>query len=117
MDDDPGITRSIQLNLETTGRYEVKTENFSGNAFAVARRFKPDLILLDVMMPGTDGGDVAAQVRASEDLRNTPIIFLTAIVSKRETGGHESTLGSMPFLAKPVEWSRLLKSIEEHIGK
>ena len=116
VDDEPSITRGIKLNLETTGQYEVQTENFAANAYSTACRFKPDLILLDVMMPGKDGGEVAAQMKTSTSLKHVPIVFLTAIVSKSETGGGASTIGSMPFLAKPVEWHKLLTCIEEHIG-
>ena len=116
VDDEASITRSIRLNLESTGRYEVQTENIAVNAFATACRFKPDLILLDVMMPGTDGGDVAAQMQSSLSLKGVPIVFLTALVSKRETGGGVSNIGSMAYLAKPVEWHILQKCIEERIG-
>lgn len=117
VDDEPSITRSIRLNLETTGRYEVQDENVAVNAFGTAHRFKPDLILLDVMMPGMDGGDIAAQMKASSSLKDVPIVFLTAIVSKKETGGHEATVGSMSYLAKPVAWVELQRCIEAHIGK
>ena len=117
VDDEPSITRNLKLNLETTGHYEVQTENVGCNAFATACRFKPDLIILDVMMPGADGGDVAAQMRTASSLKDVPIIFLTAIVSKRETGGGVSTIGSMTYLAKPVEWYKLQKCIEERIGE
>ena len=117
VDDEPTITRSIKLNLETTGRYEVETENLAINACATAHRFRPDLIFLDVMMPGMDGGDVAASLRANAQLKNVPIIFLTALVSKRETGGRESTVGTLSYLAKPVGWFELQRCIEEHIGK
>ena len=117
VDDEPGITRSIKLNLEVNGRYEVQTENVAVNVFNTARHFKPDLILLDVMMPGSDGGAVAAQLRESTQFKDVPIIFLTAIVSKKETGGRESTIGSMSYLAKPVEWVQLQRCIEEHLGK
>ena len=117
VDDEASITRSIKRNLETTGRYEVQTENFAPNALATAHRFKPDLILLDVMMPGKDGGEVAAQIKESSLLKDVPIVFLTAIVSTKETGGHEATAGSMNYLAKPVGWPELQRCIEEHIGK
>jgi CheY-like chemotaxis protein len=116
VDDEPAITRNIKLNLETTGRYEVEAENVPGRALATAMQFRPDLILLDVMMPGIDGGDVAAQIRSTPSLQHVPIIFLTAIVSRKETGGHESTVGTMSYLAKPVPWIELKKCIEGHIG-
>jgi len=80
VDDEPSVTRNLKLNLESSGDYDVFAENHAGNALAAARIFRPDLILLDVMMPGMDGGDVAARLRADPLLRDTPVIFLTALV-------------------------------------
>ncbi len=116
VDDEPAITRGIKLNLEATGFYEVQAENFAPNALATARKFKPDLIFLDVMMPGLSGGELAAKIKESALLKDVPVVFLTAIISKKETGGHEAKLGSMSYLAKPVSWPELQKCIEEHLG-
>jgi CheY-like chemotaxis protein len=117
VDDEPSVTRNLKLNLENAGAYEVYTENVGSHALAAARNFQPDLILLDVMMPGMDGGDIAAKVQDDPLLRDTPIIFLTAIVSNEETDGHEMVSGDHPFLAKPVDMGELRKCIEEHIRK
>ena len=117
VDDEPSVTRNLKLNLETSGGYEVFTENDSGNALTSARTFRPDLILLDVMMPGLDGGDVASKLRADPWLRDIPIIFLTALVSNKETDGHEMLSGANTFLAKPVDIGELKQSVEEHIRR
>jgi CheY-like chemotaxis protein len=116
VDDEPGVARTLKLTLESCGDYEVHTENSAADAVAAARGFRPDLILLDVIMPGTDGGEVAAQLQADPLLRDTPIIFLTAIVTNEETKGHEALIGTHTFLAKPVDLDRLQKAIEERIG-
>jgi CheY-like chemotaxis protein len=68
------------------------------------------------MMPEMDGGDVAAQLRTNPLLKDVPVIFLTAIVSNKETGGHEKVCGTMPFLAKPVGWHELQACLAEHLG-
>ena len=60
VDDEGSITRLLKLNLEQTGDYEVATENVSKAALAAAEAFRPDLMLLDVMMPGLDGGALAS---------------------------------------------------------
>ena len=117
VDDEPGVARNLKLNLESDGEYEVQAESHAGNAIGAARSFLPDLILLDVMMPGDDGGDVAGRLRADPLLRDTPIIFLTAIVTNEETDGHEIVKGAQTFLAKPVDLGELKKSIEEHLRK
>jgi CheY-like chemotaxis protein len=115
VDDDPSVTRNLKLNLESSGGYDVFAENHATNALAAARIFRPDLILLDVMMPGMDGGEIAAKVQADPLLRNTPVLFLTAIVSNEETDGHEMESGGSVFLAKPVDIAELRKTIEAHI--
>ena len=103
VDDEPSVTRNLKLNLESGGGYEVFGENQATNALTAARNVRPDLILLDVMMPGMDGGDVAARLRADPLFRDTPIIFLTAIVSNEETDGHEMISGAETFL--PSRWT------------
>ena len=85
VDDEPGVTRSLKLNLEAGGEYEVFTENHSNKALAAARACRPDLVLLDVMMPGMDGADVAERMHDDPVLRRTPVVFLTALVSNKET--------------------------------
>ena len=117
VDDEPSVTRNLKLTLESGGGYEVLGENHATNALISARVFRPDLILLDVMMPGMDGGDVAARLRADPLLRDTPIIFLTALVSNEETDGHEMDSGAETFLAKPVDIGELRKTLEEHIRR
>jgi CheY-like chemotaxis protein len=114
VDDEASITRTMKVNLERTGAYTVGTENQATHALAAAREFKPDLILLDVMMPDEDGGEVAAQIQADPDLQHVPIVFLTAIVSKEETRGESLDSGGQTFIAKPVDLRSLIQCIEEN---
>src|SRR5467141_2004940 len=117
IDDEPGFTRMVKLNLEKTGFFEVREENKATYAIAAAREFKPDLILLDVIMPSMDGGDVAAHIQADRNLKGTPIIFLTATVSRNEAGNKVLTSGGALFLAKPVSVEHLIKTINDHLKK
>ncbi len=117
VDDEPSITLNLKLTLESGGGYEVLGENNPVNALAAAQTFQPDLILLDVMMPDMDGGDVAARLQADPVLRDTPVIFLSGIVSNEETGGHEMISGGETFLAKPVDIEVLLKCIEQTLSQ
>src|SRR5712664_1150957 len=84
VDNDPNTTHLVKVLLERTGRYLVLEENDASKAHQNARNFRPDLILLDVVMPETDGGEVAARVEADPELHNTPIVFLTALVTRAE---------------------------------
>jgi DNA-binding response OmpR family regulator len=117
VDDEPGVARSLKINLESAGCFDVTIENRAVNTLSTARRIRPDLILLDVMMPDLDGGEVAARLEADPLLRGTPIIFLTAVLSNEETEGHEVIKGDHTFIAKPVDIGELQKSIQDHIRR
>src|SRR6266542_5504920 len=84
IDDEPVVTEMLKINLEQIGKYVVCEENDPAQALAAARRVGPDLVLLDVMMPGMDGGDVASWLATDPQIREVPIIFLTALISKEE---------------------------------
>ena len=117
IDDEASLTRMLRKNLEATGKYEVKEENSGAQAYASAKQFQPDMILLDVMMPDMDGGEVAAQIQDDEHLKHIPIVFLTAIVQKEEAEDTGSNIGGRTFLAKPVKLDDLITCIEKELGK
>src|SRR5882724_6761699 len=116
VDDDPGITRSLKLNLEAMASYEVRTENDPALAIDVARDFHPQLILMDVLMTRLDGCDVSAQIHADPELKATPIVFLTALASNESTNGHAAVAGATVYLAKPVDTMELIKCIEQTLS-
>lgn len=117
VDDETGVTTMTKLNLEKTGQYQVQVENRATGALEAAQRFNPDLILLDITMPEMDGGDVAAQIKADPKLKDTPIVFLTAVVSQIETGNSELRRGGQVFLSKPVNIKTLVTCIEQYTVK
>jgi two-component system, OmpR family, response regulator len=117
VDDEASLTRMVKRGLEATGKYLVMEENQGDRAVATARQFKPDLIILDVMMPEVDGGTIAADLAETQDMKNIPVVFLTAIVTKEEAGPIGSTIGGNTVLAKPVNLKNLITCIENHIGK
>jgi CheY-like chemotaxis protein len=117
VDDEPTFTRMMKLVLEQTGRYEVRQENKGVQALAAARDFRPDLILLDVVMPDLDGGDVAAQIEADPMLKGVPIVFLTALVDEKEAQGAAVKRGGYPFLGKLVSDNNLFECIESNLRK
>lgn len=113
VDDEPQLTRMVKLNLERTGNYEVREENLGSRAVEAAREFRPDVALLDIMMPDMEGSDVAAAFRDDPILSYVKIVFLTAIVTKDETQPTGSTIGGNVFLAKPVKTDDLIACIED----
>lgn len=114
IDNDPNTTHLVKVLLERTGHYLVLEENDATKAHQSARNFRPDIILLDVIMPETDGGEVAARVEADPELQKTPIIFLTALVTRAEAKSG-LTIQGHPFLAKPVSIPELINAIEQHL--
>ena len=115
VDDEVPITRALAMYLTEQGDCEVRVENQGSRAVAAAVDFKPDLIFLDIVMPDADGGAVAAQIRADPMLKQVPIVFLTALVSRHETGSASKTIGGLPFLAKPVDPDIVLEYIDQNV--
>ena len=111
VDDEAALTRMVKLNLEKTGEYEVRTENQGTMAIAAAREFKPDLIMLDVMMPDMTGDEIAAAIKEDPQLQHIKYIFMTAIVTKDETEATGGEIGGNTFLAKPVKTEELIAAI------
>lgn len=111
IDDEPALTRMIRTNLEVTRRYQVREEHNALHALTTAREFKPDLILLDVIMPGVDGGELARRIKADAALREVPVIFLTGTVTKKEAAEGAVTAGC-PLLPKPVSLKSLVETME-----
>lgn len=116
VDDEISFTRLLKLSLERTDQYEVCVENWAESAYATAREFKPDLILLDVMMPRICGGDVAASIRSDAELQATPIVFLTAAVRKQRVAEHEGVISGFPIIGKPASLEEVIRCIEEQLS-
>jgi two-component system, OmpR family, response regulator len=114
VDDDRESTHLVKILLEKIGSYCVLEENDAAKAHQSAQNFRPDLILLDIMMPQRDGGDVATQIEADPRLQRTPILFLTALVTKAEARAGLHIQGH-PVLAKPVNIPELINRIEENL--
>lgn len=103
VDDEPIVTKILKSRIEGSGDYEVRTQNKGAWALATAREFHPDLILLDVLMPDMDGDEVAAQIRADSSLHDTPIVFLTGVVSKEQIAATGGVICGNHFVAKPLD--------------
>lgn len=116
VDDEAGFARLLKLNLEKTGKFEVQTENKGSQALNTARSFRPDLILLDIIMPDVDGSEVANRLKSDPGTRNIPILFLTALVKNKEVETTSGTIGGHIFLAKPITTDELIKNIETVLG-
>jgi CheY-like chemotaxis protein len=114
VDDEKSFTNLLKLNLEETGNYEVRVENWAEDACDAAREFKPDLVLLDIIMPRMPGGNVAAQIKEDPELKDTPIVFLTAAVRKHQIEENDGIICDHPCLAKPAPIETVIEFIEKH---
>jgi len=107
VDDDAKLSHLLAIILSRVGGHEVREENRPFAAVHTAREFRPDLILLDVDMPGKDGGEISEELSGDGLLAQVPVIFVTSLITKGEAGmrkGH-------PFLAKPIDPMLLLQTV------
>jgi CheY-like chemotaxis protein len=117
VDDEKSFTGLLKLNLEETGQYEVRVENWAEDALQAAREFQPHLILLDIIMPRLPGGNVAAQIKEDPQLKKTPIVFLTAAVRRHQVEENEGIICDHPCLAKPSSAEEVIAAIEKYALK
>jgi DNA-binding response OmpR family regulator len=115
VDDDTNATRMVKWALERTGHYQARELNDSTHVLDAARKFKPDLILLDVCMPGPEGVEVAFQIRADMEFQGTPIVFMTSLVSEQEAMGDGTSASAFHFVAKPAKVQRMIACIERSL--
>ncbi len=114
VDDEPMMTDVIQTYLEEAGYSRFVSVNDPLLALDVARRHRPGLLLLDLMMPGLSGFDILEQMRADEQLRYTPVIVLTA-ANNPATKLRALELGATEFLSKPVDASELVLRVRNSL--
>lgn len=109
VDDEEPIQELLRYNLEKSG-YEVKTAGDGFKAIELARKFQPDLVLLDIMMPKMDGVETCRQLRELPALQNTFIIFLTAR-SEEYSEVAAFDVGADDYITKPIKPRALLSRI------
>jgi two-component system, OmpR family, phosphate regulon response regulator PhoB len=105
VDDDSKLTGLVRVILERIGGYRVQEENRPYAVLETARSSHPELIILDVQMPGRDGGDIAAELHADPELCSTPIMFLTSLVDKSRWQD------GIPYLSKPFNPYELIETV------
>jgi two-component system, OmpR family, alkaline phosphatase synthesis response regulator PhoP len=110
VDDDPDIIELLEYNLKKEG-YETASANDGIQAVEVAKIFKPDLILLDVMMPRQDGIETARQLRQLPDFKDTYILFLTAR-AEEYTEVAAFDVGADDYIVKPIKPRALTSRIK-----
>ena len=107
VDDEPEITEIVETFLTEAG-YQVMVENLPSQAVEKAKSFGPDVVLLDIMMPGMDGYDICEVLKKDPRFMSTPVIFLTGKDRQDDMGRSFKSGGDM-FIKKPFSCERLLE--------
>ncbi len=114
VDDEPDILEFLKYSLEMNG-FEVITA-LNGVDALLSLSQKPDLIILDIMMPKMDGYEVCQRIRENPDFKQTPLMFLTARSSEKdEIKGLE--LGATDFISKPISTNKLIARVKTNLRK
>jgi DNA-binding response OmpR family regulator len=110
VDDDPTILRLLQVNLEMEG-HDVVTAEDGHQALEALRAERPEVVLLDVMMPGLDGWQVCERIRADAEVAHTPVVFLSARAQESDlVRGTE--VGADAYVTKPFDPLALVELVE-----
>lgn len=110
VEDDPSIQAVAKVALEVIGGYEVLACGSGQEALRLIARFDPQLILLDVMMPGMDGPETLSRLRGLVDLESVPVVFMTAKVQPEEVD-ELRRLGAHDVIVKPFDPMQLAARI------
>ncbi len=118
VDDEVDTSQMVKMILEKTGLYAVNICNRGSEAFKIVQDTRPELVLLDIMMPDADGTDIADQIQQDKSLTHTRIVFMTSLVSQKEVN-KSSVIGGHSFISKPVSGETLLQRVKGffEIGK
>jgi len=112
VEDDPDIQVVAQMALEMVGGFTVSICSSGQEAIEKAANFQPDMILLDVMMPGMDGPTTLANLRTIEGLQSTPAVFMTAKVMPSDIERYKG-LGAVDVIVKPFDPMTLAARIKD----
>ncbi len=111
VEDEPDIMAVALLVLQDVGGFELETASCGLSALTKIEAFKPDLIVLDVMMPGMDGPTTLMEIRKLSSLQETPVFFMTAKVQPKEIEYYKE-LGVIDVISKPFDPMTLSDQIQ-----
>jgi two-component system OmpR family response regulator len=114
VDDNRRFAEGARAILQRTGQYIVCVETNALRALETARSFKPDLLLVDLVMPEIDGAELATQIGADWALHHVPIVFVTALITPEEASDGRRIDGHR-ISAKPHTAAELLRVVEESL--
>ncbi len=113
VDDDPGVAGIVRQALEKTGNYDVRVEYRGIDSLPAARAFRPDLLVLDVVMPDCDGPDVLSQFREDAELRHTPVMFLTGTMTEEGMATRGGLIAGYTIVSKQTPVGKLIRYVDQ----
>lgn len=116
VEDEPDIRMIAAMALETLGGFRVESCASGAEAIERAAKITPDVLLLDVMMPGLDGPGTLAALRKLPKLARTPAIFMTAKVQPQEIAGYKA-LGAIDVIPKPFDPMSLAAAVRAILAR
>jgi excisionase family DNA binding protein len=111
VDDDPSIVRIIGEMLEREERFEVRTASTGYDAGMLTREFRPNIILLDYMLPDVNGNVVCERIKADPDLADTRVVIISGVVRQEEIDQLMAS-GADAFIPKPFQVEALIECID-----
>ena len=114
VDNNSQFARSARLLLDQSGKYVTCTVIDPRRALETARNFRPDLVIVDLIMPHADGLEVAAQLEADWALHGVPIVFITSLITAEEAKDGRRVYGHR-ILPKPTSSSELIELVEQSL--
>lgn len=112
IDDEKYFCSALKKSLESRN-FQVVTALEGKNGIKLAKLQKPDLILLDIVMPGMTGSQVAEELSVDPSTSSIPIIFVTSLITKKEIVERDGVIGGRDFIAKPFILDELITKISE----
>jgi DNA-binding response OmpR family regulator len=114
VDDEPDILKTVIFRLKKAG-YQIITAKDGKTGLELAKKEKPDLILLDVTLPLINGYEVCQRLKSDDNFKKIPVIFLTASVADKITDKTKAS-GANDYIIKPFEPEELLNKVKKYIG-
>ncbi|WP_411826975.1 two-component system response regulator [Luteolibacter sp. AS25] len=117
IDDETDFTELLGENLTASG-FEVMQINNPTKALEAAKSFRPDICIIDLVMPRMDGGDVVAALKSDFQLSKTPVLMLTALVEENpDDPGELQMKGGLPFVSKTSDLEVIINAVKTQLGR
>ncbi|GAH22912.1 unnamed protein product [marine sediment metagenome] len=116
VDDDEKSLKLLEAKLNILGFKRILKANNGDECMSLSQEELPDLIFLDIVMPGLDGGDIAKKLSEIEKTKDIPVIFATVLITSKEIGSSGSEIEGKIFIAKPYDTEKIEQAIRVALG-